>query len=77
MKLSAHEKEQIKVIDEQVKLLQEKNASDDAILHALTDFFPEVKCLIENTEPKELEMYLSSYLGFGYFVSLISLSSLH
>ncbi len=75
MRITEHEKQLIKTIDEQVKMLQDKNASDDTILCTLVDFFPDVKCLLEGTEPKELELYLSANNGFSYLVNLISLES--
>lgn len=74
MPLSDHEKEQIRLIDNQVKVLQRKNASDETILNTLIDFVSETKCIAENTETKELELQLSNHLGFAYFVSIISLT---
>ncbi len=75
MRITEHEKQLIKTIDEQVKMLQEKNASDETILCTLVDFFPEMKCLLESSEPKELEHYLSENNGFSYLINLISLES--
>jgi AAA+ ATPase superfamily predicted ATPase len=75
MRITEHEKQLIKIIDEQVKILQEKNASDNTILCTLVDFFPEVRCLLEGTEPRELELFLSANSGFSYLVNLISLES--
>ena len=37
--ISEHEKEIIRQVDSQVKILQKRNASDEAILDALVDFF--------------------------------------
>ena len=73
MPLSDHEKEQIRLIDSQVKMLQEKSVSDDTILNTLIDFVGDTKCIVENSEPKELELQLSAYNGFAYFVSIVSL----
>lgn len=74
MKILEHDKEQIRLIDSQVKMLQDKNASDETILNTLIEFVPETKCLVENAEPKELELQLGAYNGFAYFVSIISLA---
>ena len=72
--ISEHEKEIIRQVDSQVKMLQKRNASDEAILDALVDFFADVKCIVENSETKEIQMLLAGYEGFSYFVSLISLT---
>lgn len=74
MALSNHEKEQIKLIDNQVKLLQDRNASDETILNTLIDFVADTKCIVENSESKELELHLSAYNGFAYYVSIVSLA---
>lgn len=74
MPISDHEKEQIRLIDSQVKLLQDRNASDETILNTLIDFVADTKCIVENADPKELELQLSAYGGFAYFVSIVSLA---
>jgi hypothetical protein len=74
MKITEHDKEQIRLIDSQVKMLQDKSASDEVILNTLIEFVPDTKCLVENAEPKALELQLGAYNGFAYFVSIISLS---
>ena len=74
MPISNHEKEQIRLIDNQVKMLQDRNASDDAILNTLIDFVGDTKCIVENSESKELDLQLSTYNGFAYFVSIVSLA---
>ncbi len=68
MKISDHEKNQIQLIDEQVKLLLEKSASDEAIIEALIEFVPEVMCFFEQLESEEFKHYLASYEGFAYFL---------
>lgn len=74
MIISEHDKNQIQLIDEQVKILQGKGASDEAIIDALIDFVPEVTCLVENVELSELSGYLAKYEGYAYLLSLISLT---
>jgi len=74
MVISEYDKNQILQIDEQVKLLQMKGASDEAIIDALLEFVPDVTCLVENVETKDLQIYLAKYDGFAYFLSLISLT---
>ena len=74
MRINDFDKNQIKLIDEQVKMLQEKMASDEAILDALMEFIPDATCLVENAEKEELQMYLAAHSGFSYFVSLVSLA---
>lgn len=72
MSLSTFDKNQIQLINQQVILLQKKNATDHGMIETLIDFVPDVKCLIENNELSEIQVYLSSMLGFAYFVSLLS-----
>lgn len=74
MPISDHEKEQVRLIDSQVKMLQDKNVSDETILNTLVDFVSDTKCIVENAEPKELDLQLSAYNGFAYFVSIVSLA---
>ena len=74
--LSVREKEKIRIINTQVNMLQDLNASDDAILSELKDYYADVKYIVENREPKEVGMYLTAYHGFSYFLSLLSLAIL-
>ena len=72
MKLSADEKQLICLINDQVKMLINKSASDLTILNTLIDFVPEVKCLLGDDNDKELELYFGEYTGFTYFARLIN-----
>ena len=72
--ISECEKEKIRLINNQVIMLQDLNASDDAILFELKDFCVDVKYIVENREPKEVAMYLTTYHGFAYLLSLLSLA---
>lgn len=74
MIISDYDKNQMKLIDEQVANLKNKNASDEAILESLIDFVPDTTCLVENIETSDLQQYLARYNGFAYFISLISLA---
>ena len=71
MSISEHEKKQVVLIDKQVLLLQDKGASDAAILDALIDFIPDAACIINRLEQDNVSPLLSKYYGFSYFVSLI------
>lgn len=71
MKLSDHEKQLIKVINEQVNLFADKGASDSTIISTLIDFVPEVKCILDEADEKQLKLYLLEYKGFSYFSALL------
>lgn len=71
MKITSHEKEQIKLIDEQIRMLHQKNASDETLLLTLVDFIPEVKCLIENAKSSDLAELCAKYEDFNYFLNLL------
>jgi hypothetical protein len=73
MKINDTDKNQIKLMDEQVLMLQEKNASDEAILDALADFIPDIVCLVQNLDKAQLLKYVSTFPGFAYFISIIHL----
>lgn len=74
MPLTNHEKEQVQIIDSQVKLLEDKNASDDVILKTLIDFVADTKCIVESCDGDELAIILRKHPGFAYFLSLVSLA---
>jgi len=71
MRLTDADKHRIVVIEAQVGALKEKNASDIAIIKALKDFIPEVKCMVSAAHAKELELYYTEYDNFATFVGLI------
>lgn len=71
MKLTDHEKQLIKIIDEQVNLLTDKQASKSTIISTLIDFFPEVKCILDAVDEEQLNRYFAEYKGFAYFSSLL------
>lgn len=71
MKLSDHDKEMIRLIDEQVKHLVEQKASDLLIVKTLADFIPELRCLVGSTCEKQLDLYCREYHYFNCFLQLI------
>lgn len=73
MALTLQEKEKIALIDSQVKLLQDKGATEITILKTLIDFVAETRCIVESSDIDELNQLLRQYNGFAYFLSLISL----
>ena len=74
MRLSDEDKNQIRLIDEQVLMLQEKNASDEAIIEALIDFVPDVVCLVQNMERSHLQTIFDGNAGWAYLVSIIHIA---
>lgn len=65
------DKQLISTIDNQVKLLLEKGATDSTIINTLLDFIPDVKCLLGNDNDKLLELHCLEYVNFAYFTKLI------
>lgn len=74
MKLSDHDKEMIRLIDEQVKRLVERKASDLVIIKTLADFIPELRCLVSAACEKQLDLYCREYRYFNGFLQLIDTS---
>lgn len=74
MKLSDEDKNQIALINEQVLILQEKNASDEAIIEALMDFVPDVVCLVQNMDRSQLQVIFDDNAGWAYLISIIHLA---
>lgn len=71
MKLSDHEKQLIATIDEQVKLLRGKDANESTMVSTLLEFTPEIKCIMDTIDEKELQMYLYNYKNFSYYAAII------
>lgn len=71
MKLSDHDKEMIRLVDEQVKNLVERKVSDLLIIKTLADFIPELRCLLSATCEKQLDLYCREYRHFNRFLLLI------
>ena len=62
-KLNDDDKRLISVVNEQVNLLLDKSAADTTIINTLIDFIPDVKCLMNGDNDKELALYCSEYAG--------------
>lgn len=72
MRICDEDKQLIVTINEQVRLLSEKGASETTIIETLFDFIPQVHCLINSSDEAELKMYLNEYTDFSYFIAMIS-----
>jgi hypothetical protein len=74
--LSDQDKEIIRLVEAQVKLLIERTAPDHVIVLTLIDFIPHVRCIVTATCEKQLDLYCKEYQHFNYFLQLINQSSL-
>ncbi|KTC83705.1 hypothetical protein [Legionella brunensis] len=74
--LSDHEKETIRLVDNQVKLLLERKTQDHIIISTLFDFIPEVRCMVTSTCENQFNLYCQEYQHFNFFLQLINQSSL-
>jgi hypothetical protein len=74
--LSDQDKEIIRLVEAQVKLLIEKTAPDHVIVSTLIDFIPDVRCIVTATCEKQLDLYCKEYQHFNYFLQLINQYSL-
>jgi len=70
-KLNDLDKQLIRTIEEQVGLLINKSATDITIINTLIDFIPDVKCLLNGSNDKLLELHCMEYKNFAYFATLI------
>lgn len=68
--ISAHEKQQISLIEEQVEILLSKGANDDCLLQTLIDFIPDLQCLM-HSDSQSISDYIQTKPNFLYFASLI------
>lgn len=71
MKICDEDKQLIATINEQVRLLLEKGASETTIIETLFDFIPQVHCLINSCDEAELKMYLNEYSDFAHFITMV------
>ncbi|HAU0213579.1 TPA: hypothetical protein JBF28_15170 [Legionella pneumophila] len=74
--LSDQDKEIIRLVEAQVKLLIERTAPDHVIVSTLINFIPDVRCIVTATCEKQLDLYCKEYQHFNYFLQLINQSSL-
>lgn len=69
--LNHHDKLTIRMIEQQMKVLQQRNASDAEMLATLSDFAPDVKYILAAGGVKEMRLCLKENPFFAYFVSLV------
>ena len=69
--LNHHDKLTIRMIEQQMKVLQQINASDAEMLATLSDFAPDVKYILAAGGVKEMRLCLKENPFFAYFVSLV------
>lgn len=72
--MNDYDKEIIKIIDDQVKILKEKKAEDTTIINTLTDFIPDVMCYLDSIDKGHIDIDPNRYPNFAYFAKLLSSS---
>ncbi|HFD8252058.1 TPA: hypothetical protein ACMWW0_003250 [Legionella pneumophila] len=72
MTLSDHDKELIRIIDAQVEQLIERNAPEHVIVTTLMDFIPDMRCMVNATCEKQLDLYCREYPYFNYILQVIN-----
>jgi hypothetical protein len=70
--LTDRDQEMIRLIDAQAGQLIDENIPDHLIITTLIDWIPDVKCLMNSTCEKQLDLYCKEYLNFNYFLQLIA-----
>lgn len=69
--LNHHDKLTIRMIEQQMKVLHQRKASDAEMLETLSDFAPDVKYILAAGGIKEIRLSLKENSFFAYFVSLV------
>ena len=69
--LNHHDKLTIRMIEQQMKILHDRKASDAEMLDVLSDFAPDVKYVLAAGGVKEIKLCLKENVYFSYFVSLV------
>jgi len=69
--LNHHYKLTIRMIEQQMKVLDQKKTSDAEILEILSDFVPDVKYILAAGGIKEMRLCLKQNPFFSYFVKLV------
>jgi hypothetical protein len=69
--LNHHYKLTIRMIEQQMKVLDQRKASDAEILKILSDFAPDVKYILAAGGIKEMKLCLKENPFFAYFVRLV------
>ena len=68
--LNHHDKLTIRMIEQQMRVLDKSKTSDAEILKILSDFVPDVKYILAAAGVKEMKLCLKENPFFSYFVSL-------
>ena len=69
--LNHHDKITIRMIEQQMKELNNRKTSDANILKILSDFVPDVKYILAAGGINEMRLCLKENPFFSYFVSLV------
>jgi hypothetical protein len=69
--LNHHYKLTIRMIEQQMKILDQRKTSDAEMLKILSDFAPDVKYILAAGGIKEIKLCLKENPFFAYFVSLV------
>jgi hypothetical protein len=69
--LNHHYKLTIRMIEQQMKVLDQRKASDAEMLKTLSDFAPDVKYILAAGGTKEIKLCFKENPFFAYFVSLV------
>ena len=68
--LNHHDKLTIRMIEQQMRVIDKSKTSDAEILKILSDFVPDVKYILAAAGVKEMKLCLKENPFFSYFVSL-------
>ncbi len=68
--LNHHDKLTVRMIEQQTKILHQKQTSDAEVLKILSDFIPDVKYILAAGGIKEMKLCLKENPFFAYFASL-------
>ena len=69
--LKSHDKLIMRMINDQVKELNRRKASDQEILKTLNDFVSDTKIIMSYITKKETKQYHRKYPLFSYFIGLV------
>ena len=63
--------ELIKIIDDRMNAMLVNDCRDKEILIQMLEYMPRVKELLSSNDEVQLDMYITSYKGFYYYIKLI------
>ncbi len=69
--LKHHDKLIMRMVDDQVKELNNRKASDQEILKTLSDFVSDTKLIMSYISKKDSKKYHKQYPLFSYFIGLV------